>query len=121
MKTVLEFTAEDGNNCLMISFQSMWRYKNRTKNYPSSSTRIFSEIETTIMFLIEEGDKCGVEMDKILNTKDKSGKTLFSWAARYSEKIALALLERNVIVNTIESDFETPSFQVSSKLLFYFL
>ena len=113
MKSILEFTDEDGNNCLMTSFQRMQWYLKKTQNYPSSSTGMFSEIETTLLFLIEEGERHGVEMSTILNTRAKNGDTLFQWATLYSEKIALALLERNVIVNTISSDFQTPSFKVS--------
>ena len=113
MKSILEFTDEYGNNCLMISFQPMSNYKIKTDEYPSSSTGMFSEIETTLLFLIEEGEKHGVEMSTILNTRDKNGVTLFHWATIYSEKISLALLERNVLVNTIKSDFLTPLFKVS--------
>ena len=113
MKSILEFTVEDGNNCLMILFQPMERYWNKIRKHPSSSTGMFSEIETTLLFLIEEAEGCGVEMSTILNTRNKNGTTLFQWASQYSEKIALALLERNVIVNTVESDFDTPYFKVS--------
>ena len=113
MKSILEFTDTDGFNCLMISFQRMWEYKNETGNYPTRSTGMFSEIETTIFFLIEEGERCGVEMSTILNTRSNDGTTLFDWATQFSEKIALALLERNIIVNTIRGDFDTPWFKVS--------
>ena len=97
----------------MATFQSIITYNGKTGDYPSSSTGMFSEIESTLLFLIEEGEKCGVEMSTILNTRDKDGQTLFLWATRYSEKIALALLERNVIVTTIKSNFDTPWFKVS--------
>ena len=113
MKSVLEYTDAEGFSCLMVSFQPINRYWNVTKEYANSSTGMFSEIETTIMFLIKEGEKHGVDMSKVLNTRDKEGKTLFHMATEYSEKIALALLERNVIVNTISSDFNTPWFKVS--------
>ena len=113
MNSIFEFTNETGTNCLIISFQSMWRCKKKTKKYPTSSTGMFSDIERTIIFLIEEGEKHGLDMNTILNTSDKHGGTLFHKATIYSEKIALALLERNVIVNTITSDFMTPRFKVS--------
>ena len=79
----------------------------------TSLTGMFTEIETSVLFLVEEGEKHGVEMSTILNTRNKEGTTLFNWATIYSEKIALALLERNVIVNTIDSNFVTPKFKVS--------
>ena len=113
MKSILEFTNETGSNCLMTSFQSMYRYWYGTGEYPTCSTGMFSEIENTLLFLIEEGERHGVEMSTILNTRNKQGSTLFSWATQFSEKIALALLERNVIVNTITSNFDTPQFKVS--------
>ena len=111
MKSILEFTDKNGDSCLMISFQPMKRYK----KFPTSSTGMFSEIEKTLLFLIEEGEKRGVEMNTILNTRNKTGRTLFHWATQYSEKIALVLLERNVIVNTIKSNFDTPWFKVRLK------
>ena len=113
MKWVLEFTDKDGFNCLMISFQPIINYYDETDENPTSSTGMFSEIETTVRYLIEEGDKHGVDMSTILNARNKNGETLFVWATEYSEKIALALLERNVIVNTIDSTFQTPIFKVS--------
>ena len=113
MKSTLEFTHETGVNCLMVSFQQMCRYINKTGQYPTSSTGMFTEIETTILFLIEQGEKHGVDMSTILNTRNKGGETLFYWATMYSEKIALTLLESNVIVTTITSNFNTPWFKVS--------
>ena len=77
---------------------------------------MFAEIEETIMFLIEEGERHGVEMNTILNTRNQEGETLFDWATQYSEKIALALLQRSVTVNTIRGDFATPEFKVSWNL-----
>ena len=113
MKSILEYTNEDGNNCLMISFQPMSKYKNKTKKWPTTSTGMFTEIEEAIMFLIDEGEKHGVDTKTVIDTRNKNGNTLFYGAAQYSEKIALALLERDVIVNTITSDFGTPFFKVS--------
>ena len=113
MKTIFDFTNENGSNCLLISFVSMDWYQSKTGQFPTKSTGMFSEIETTILFLIEQGEKHVFEMGTILNARSKQGVTLFQWATRYSEKIALALLEHKVIVNTITSDFCTPWFKVS--------
>ena len=113
MKSILEYTDKYGTNCLIISFQPMEWYRIETKKYPTTLTGMFTEIEDTIMYLIEEGEEHGVDMQTILDTRNKAGQTLFHWATQYSEKIALALLERDVIVNTIRYDFVTPSFYVS--------
>ena len=75
MKSVFEFTERNGNNCLMISFHPMQNYKDETKKNPTSSTGMFTEIETTILYLIVEGEKHGVEISTILNTSSKSGGT----------------------------------------------
>ena len=69
---------------------------------------LFEEIESTLLFLIEQGDIHGLDMVKILNWRNKSGNTLFSRAAAYSEKISLALLERDVFVNTVDCQFSGP-------------
>ena len=113
MKSILEFTNQNGTNCLMASFQPMWRYTKETGELPLNSPGMVSEIEETLLFLIEEGKTHGVEMSTILNMRQKNGSTLFGWATQFSEKISLALLERNVVVNTISSDFTTPEFVVS--------
>ena len=113
MKSILEFKNDSGSNSLMISFNPIWRYWNETKTYPTSSTGMFSDIEATVLLLIREGEKQGVEMSTILNTRNQEGETLFDWATQYSEKIALALLQRSVTVNTIRGDFATPEFKVS--------
>ena len=107
MKSILEYTDKFGNNCLMVSFQPMWQYNDRTDEDPTTSTGMFTEIEETILYLIKEGEKYGVDMKTILDTRNKSGSTIFSLATKYSENIALALLERDVTVNTIISKFNT--------------
>ena len=99
----------------MMSFVPMWWYWKKTKEYPTSSTGMFSEIETTPLFFIGESERRGIEISTILNARCKNGQTFFKLSTEYSEKIALALLERNVIVNTIRSDFDTPWFKVSFK------
>ena len=109
----MHFTNEVGFNCLIASFQLMGQYKLKTGRNPTNSTGMFCEIEETLLFLTEESERHGVDMSTILNTRNNEGATLFNWATHYSEKIALALLERNVTVNTVTSDFGTPWFKVS--------
>ena len=82
---------------------------------------MITEIEEAILYLIEQGEKHGVEMKTIIDTRNKNGNTLFGWATKYSENIALALLERDVVVNTIKNDFDTPWFEVSWKLYLFLL
>ena len=106
--SVLNYTNVSGNNCLMITLELMlWHHKSMRK-FPTSSTGLFEEIESTLLFLIEQGDIHGLDMIKILNWRNKSGNTLFSRAVVYSEKISSALLERDVFVNTVDCQFSGP-------------
>ena len=76
MKSIFEFTDKDGYNCLMQTFQPMWRYYNETDDYPTISTGMFSEIETTVLFLIEEGEKSGWTVENgvfTFNASDATG------------------------------------------------
>ena len=100
-----------------MAFDLMSKYKNKNNdNDPDASIGLFSEIEATIEFLIEWGDQYNLNMEAILNHKGNDGKTLFWWAAYYSEKVATMLLQRNVKVNTVDQKFMIPVFRVSNKL-----
>ena len=92
----------------MITLELMIWHHSSTGNLPTSSTGLFGEIESTLLFLIEQGDIHGFDMIRILNWRNKSGATLFSRTSVYSKKITLTLLERGIIVNTVNSDFNGP-------------
>ena len=109
---------QDGYNCLISVFDLMTQYFIRNnKNRPSASTGLFTEIEATVEYLIQLGDKHNLNMTQILNHKIKKGLTLFYKAAFYSEKVAKILIQRNVKVNTVDDTFLTPNFKVSNRFL----
>ena len=97
----------------MATLELMVWHQIATRSYPTSSTGLFKEIETTLLFLIEQGDKHDVDMKKVLNWKNKTGETLLSKAVKYSEKISFALFDREVVINVINCRFKTPLFKVN--------
>ena len=104
MKSILEFTEKRaGYNCLMASLNPMFNNKISTGKNPTASTGMFSEIESTILYLIEEGEKHGVEMKSILDNRSKDGGTLFRYATVVSEKTALKLLTSMTTISVWQS------------------
>ena len=117
VESIFNYKSKNGTNCLIISFEMMAKYHNKTGKLPDSSMPMFNEIESTILYLIKLAEDNKLNMDKILNWVNKIGKTLFWNAAYYSESLALELLKRNVDVKTVDHLFRTPSFRVSLILL----
>ena len=113
-KSIFEFVDEDGYNCLLIVFDMMHRYKNRTRKYPDSSMPMFTEIESTVRYLLKLAEDNNLDMDKIINWTGLNGDTLFANAACYSESLANELLKKKVVVvTTVDNRFMIPTFAVS--------
>ena len=125
VESIFNYKDKDGDNCLIVSFDLIGQYqianrkKRKTPKYPNSNMPMFDEIELTILFLIELAENNNLNMDKILNTVNEGGKTLFWNAAFNYEWLALELLGRNVDVKTVDHLFQTPLFQVSSILCWF--
>ena len=91
----------------------MTRYMNRVA-YPDSSMPMFTEIESTVRYLLKLAEDNNLDMDKIINWTGNDGDTLFSNAACYSESLVSELLKTNfVVVTTVDNLFTIPSFRVS--------
>ena len=121
VEAIFNYKSNNGTNCLTISFSMNGLYQNQTGKRPDSSLPLFNETETTILYLIKLAEENKLKMNKILNSVNENGMTLFASAALYSESIARELLTRNVDVKTIDGLFQTPGFRVSKIFcLFYF-
>ena len=114
MKNVLEYTNEDGYNCIMACFELATWYRIETDEYPEPTTGMMTEVEDSIQMLIQLGETNNVDMKRVLNQVGKNGSTLFTLASVYSEKVASQLLDRRVNVNTVDALFQTPVFRVSN-------
>ena len=113
IKTIFTYVSKDKYNCMVILFQMMVFYYNKTGSCPDPSMPIFNEIEEVAFYLIKLAEDNALNMDIILNWTTNDGQTLFSRASSYCESLAIELLKRNVIVTTVDDLFLTPSFRVS--------
>ena len=113
VKSIFQFVNRNGQTCLMILFDMMLRYRNKTRKYPDSTMPMFVRIESTALYLIKMAEKQKLNMDRILNWTANDGMTLFSYAAFFSETLSSQLLGRNIIVTTVDHSFQIPSFRVS--------
>ena len=89
------------------------RYLDETLTYPDSNHQLMSGAEESVEYLIELGDKHGVDMKTVLDETTKCGETMFHKATWLSEKLSKHLLQRGVKTNTVNSSFMTPIFRVS--------
>lgn len=85
VKNVLNYTEENGSNCLIQCFGMAIDYANENDASPKPTTGMMTEIEDTILFLIVMGELNNVDMNRVLNHTAKNGTTLFDSASRYSE------------------------------------
>ena len=116
-KSIFELVNKNGNSCLLIVFDMMSWYRNQTDKrdkYPDSRMPMFTEIESTVRYLLKLAEDNNLNMDKIINWTGDDGRTLFSNAACYSESLASELLKKNVVVvTTVDNLFRIPRFRVS--------
>lgn len=117
-RNVLKKQDSDGNNCLTVIFEVPVRYHNDTKKWPSSTEDVMREITKTVWHLINLADRYQLD---ILNHLRNDGVTLFALATRYSEELAVELLNRNVQVKSVNNVFLTPSFRVSNFVIFWLI
>ena len=79
---------------------------------PDSSMVMLNEIESLFIYLLQLAEQNNVDMDRVINTTNETGLSLFHLGTLFSEKVSLELIKRNVKVNRITSVFVTPSFKV---------
>ena len=112
--SILEFADKERYNCLMSLFDMMTCNKIKTGKYPDSSMLMLDEIEATAFYLIKMAEDNNLDMDHILNWTAANGKTILFLATFYSESIARELLKKDVVVvTTVDSFFQIPTFRVS--------
>ena len=79
---------------------------------------LMSEIEEIFFFLILVTQEYldGEEIDRILESPDHSGQTVFTHASYLSEKISGLILERNIDVAYVDHKWLTPQFSFESNV-----
>ena len=117
VRAVFEFKGQENDNCLTILFDGATKYRIKTGKYPPGW--VLFAVEQTCSYLIELAKLAELDLNQILNHKNKSGETVFLRASLFSEKISKQLLketdangEKVVKVNSISDIFVTPSFRV---------
>ena len=113
VESIFDYKDNDGYNCMIVSFDMIAKYRNKTGSVPDSSMKMFNEIEWTISYLIKLAEDNELNLTNILNWVGEDGQTLFWKAANNSESLALELLAKNVDVKTVDDLFQTVSFEVS--------
>ena len=108
------FSYEDkGVNCPRAVFEMMLAYWRTTTQLPDSSTGMFNEIESLFMYILQLVEQNNIGMDRVINSTNEAGNSLFHLATLFSEQISLELLKRNVKVDKIDNQFNTLYFRVS--------
>ena len=74
-------------------------------------------IENRFFKLVEAGQKYGYDIDAIIEKPDLLGSTVFETATPYSFKISMYILNRNIRVNNILTNFVYPVFQTCSEVM----
>ena len=98
----------------MNMFNVLNGHKHITKKDPAG-TEMATEVEKSVYYLIELGEKQGLEMKPILEKTTKSGQTLLLMATHYSSNLAMKLLNRGINAKSIDNTFRTPQFKVRTK------
>ena len=72
------------------------------------------KIEKVFDFLVTQANKKGIDVDRILEISDVTGETCYKIASKYSEKISNYIIGRRILVNSIDSWMNIPSFKYPS-------
>ena len=105
MTKILEYSWEDGQNCLMACYSMLVKYE--PKRNGSDEAPMQTSTEETIEVLIGLGRDNGFDMARVINHVTKIGQTLFGMSTILSKKVASLLITMNVKVNEINFLFDT--------------
>ena len=74
-------------------------------------SKMVDKIERTFFVLVEQGINHRYNVDSILEIPDSHGGTCFQIALKFSRKIVMFFLERDIKVNSIQLDMQVPGFR----------
>ena len=78
-------------------------------------TKLLGELtaktETIFIFLVEEGNKRGYDVNSILEIPDSTGFTCFSYASQFSRKISDYIIGKGIKLNSINTGMMVPDFK----------
>ena len=109
VQSIFSFEDQD-SNCLFVMFDMMRGYRNRTDDFPDSSIELFNEFESLFIYMLQLAEQNDIDMDRLINYTNEGGQSLFYWASRYSNKISIELINRNVKVNRMDHKNTAPDF-----------
>ena len=122
-----------GMNCLQAAYQKMKVLGTEVKMECGLSKPCYSNpfknrllrnhdgklqaYESLILYLIQLADINNIDLSALFDHTNELGESFFHNAIMFSEKIAFALIERNVKVNRINNAFTTPYLMVKTRLV----
>ena len=119
IERVFEFQNYIGKNSLTTIFH-MATMNTNENNAQYSSRSLLRHIEDSCLHLIKLAKSGNLDLEKTLNHTDKTGHTLFNYAAAFSEQVTeRLLLEPTVRANSITDKFVIPFFSVRLKVFFF--
>ena len=126
MDDKIDFTiiGRDGDNIFNLCFQPALKIDqsliqsticDEIGSYEENFTQKYmlcriSEIEDRFFKLVKAGEKYGYDTDTIIEKPDWVGSTVFETATQFSIKICTYILNRNIRVNNILTNFIYPLF-----------
>ena len=113
IESIFRYTNEEGWTSLMDLFELANEYNIQPDNNFDSAMPMMNEIESSAFYLLKLAEENNLNMDHILNQTADNGRTFFFLATVYSETLASELLKKNVVVTTVDTQFQILSFRVS--------
>ena len=102
----------------MILFEVLTRRQIRNDRFVARPALVRS-VEKSVEFILQLGDDLkGFDMKSFLQATNKQGETLFHSTTLFSERLSAVLLQREILVNSVDSHFQTPDFNVSKVKIF---
>ena len=94
------------NSC----FQRYIHAKETLKSPQNDCLKLISNAETMFMYLVQEGNRYGFDVDSILEIPSSIGLTCFGLASSLSSSISNYLIGRDIQVNSVTTGMMVPEF-----------
>ena len=106
----VDFNSRNNTNEQCLAFiQNLVKLQYKHSLVPAIEDRFFK--------LVKAGQKYGYDIDAIIEKPDLLGSTVFEAATYFSFKICMYILNRNIRVNNIQTNFVYPAFHPTSVVM----
>ena len=102
---------EDENTIFFVLFLKYLEVRFILKQTENMMTKLIADIEMAFFLLVDQCDHYGFNTNLILEHAHSSGITVFSITSSCSERISALILNRDIMINSIDAKMVTPLYR----------